>query len=437
MKKNIYLALSVSVGLLLSAFNSSSQQYKIHQVKTIMGMKVESTVFVKGMRKRTEGAAMMGIGANLVEIQQCDLRRTIKLNDKKKVFFIEPFSKDEEMMEEVKPVKPVSTTTKPTNVSEKGGTIYMYYNITDTGERKKMYNFTARHVWTTQKMKPSADACTMKDSMLMKTDGWYIDLPEFNCPVNYRPGQANMQQPPKPNCTDKFVSKRTGKGKLGFPLKETTTMIMGNGENKQSEFTTDLETLEFSTAKLDSLLFTIPPGYTEVKTEAELQDKFDMNEMINQAKNMNTTTEQTVNANPEEKASGIIRVGVYEPKGEGVTQPDLQKYLVSILSSGKIEAVAVANEEEAKKLNCDYSLNTEFVKIKQASKVGGLLKAIKNTDPNAASSFTIENSLLLKNLSDGSSRVQQKIDGKYDGKIDEAAKRSLEEESRLVLKAIN
>ena len=312
----------------------------------------------------------------------------------------------------------------------------MYYNITDTGERKKMFDFTARHVWTTQKMKPSPDACMMKDSFTIKTDGWYIDLPEFNCPINYRPTSTGMTNPEKPTCMDKFVTKRTGKGKLGFPLIETTTMIMPDGKSKTTEFKTDLETLEFSTAKLDSSLFTIPAGYTEVKTEAELQDKFDMSGMMDQIKTMN---QDNGNQQPvtEQKAAGMIRIAVYEPKGEGVSASELQRYLASILSGGKVQGIAVSSEEEAKKMNCDYSLNTEFVKIKQGGKVGGLLKAIKNADPNAASNYTIENSLILKKLGDGSVRLQQRLEGKYDGKLDEAAKRSLEEESQLVLRTIN
>lgn len=448
---NIYLSLSLKqtfmkklmcpIAFLLMAIlpatnKAEAQQYKLRQSTSVMGMKVESTVYVKGMRKRTESAGMMGM-ANTVEVLQCDLKRTIRINDKKKVYMIVPFSSDEEVIDEnEKAVKPV-VTTRPVTTTQKGGTIYMYYNITDTGERKKMYNFTARHVWTSQKMKPSADACTMKDSMIIRTDGWYIDLPEFNCPTEYKPNTASMpSQQQKPDCMDKFVTRKSGKGKLGFPLIQTTTMIMGDGKGKTTEFTTALETLEFSTAKLDSTLFTIPAGYLEVKTDAEMQDEFNMNDAINQAKKMGE--EMANKPVTEEKASGKIRVGVYEPKGEGgFSASELQRYLASTLNSGKIEAIPVASEEDARKFNCDYSLNTEFTRVKSGSKMGGMLKVVKNADPNAASSFTIENSMLLKNLADGSVRLQQKIEGKYNGKIDEAAKRSLEEESQLVLKTIN
>lgn len=429
------MCFAVIVSLLFSVDSYSQNQYKLRQVRSVMGMKMESTVYVKGMRKRTENAPMMGM-TTPTEIQQCDLKRTIKINDKKKVYYIEPFAKDDEVIDETeKPTKPVVNTNKPVT-TQKGGTIYMYYNITDTGERKKMFDFTARHVWTTQKMKPSPDACMMKDSFIIKTDGWYIDLPEFNCPISYRPTSTGMSNPEKPACMDKFVTRKTGKGKLGFPLIETTTMIMGDGQAKTTEFKTDLETLEFSTAKLDSSLFTIPAGYTEVKTEAELQDKFDMSGVVNQVKTMN---QNNGNQQPvtEQKAAGVIRIGVFEPKGEGVSSGELQRYLAGILSGGKVQGIAVSSEEEAKKMNCDFSLNTEFVRIKQGGKVGGLIKAIKNADPNAASNYTIENSLVLKKLGDGSVRLQQRLEGKYDGKLDEAAKRSLDEESQLVLRTIN
>ena len=181
----------------------------------------------------------------------------------------------------------------------------MWYNITDTGERKKMNGFTARHIWTYQKIKPSPEACTMKDSIIIKTDGWYIDLPQFNCPVRYT--SSGMQQPNEkrePDCKDKFVTHRSGKGKLGFPLTETRTIIMGGKGSQTSEFSTDLETLEFSTEKLDSMLFEIPPGYTQAKSESELQDKMDMNDMINQYKNKNNGNEN-FNTNPQKIKSRV------------------------------------------------------------------------------------------------------------------------------------
>ncbi|HWR32594.1 MAG TPA: hypothetical protein VN451_03670, partial [Chitinophagaceae bacterium] len=375
-----------------------------------------------------------------VIIEQCDLQRTVKINDKKKLYFIEPFAKDDEVIDEdVKTVKPVNKPVPTQTSAQKGGIVNMWYNITDTGERKKMYGFTARHVWTSQKIKPSPDACGMKDSMIIKTDGWYIDLPQFNCPVQLKPTKSMMpaNEKQKPDCKDKFVTRRSGKGKLGFPLTETRTIIMGNSGPQTSNFETNLETLELSTEKLDSMLFEIPPGYTETKNEGDLQDKFDMGDMMKQMQGMNENTPVNKPIQNGQKPAGIIRIGVYEPQSDGqLPGAEMQLYLVNDLTSGNVEAIAVSDEEEAKKYNCDYSLSTGFVKIKQAGKVGGLLKAIKNSDPNAASSFNIESDFTLKKLEDGSIKLQQNQTGKYDGTIDGAAKKSLDEESRAVLKAI-
>ncbi len=445
MKKYLLFFTAVTIAFLSTSTTAKAQQYKLRQSTGMMGMKSESTIYVKGMRKRTESAGMMGMPAPPITIEQCDLQRTIKINDKKKLYFIDPFSKETEEVidEDVKPVaktKPViPTQPKEKATPQKGGVITMWYSITDTGERKKIYGFTARHVWTSQKMVPSPDACTMKDSIQIKTDGWYIDLPEFNCPVRYRPNRvsATPTEKPQPDCKDKFVTRRRGKGKLGFPLTETTTIIMGNGEAKTNEFETSIETLELTSGKLDSMLFEIPLGYTQTMNEEELQEKFDMGDMMNQFKNMNKDNAEQKISVTDQKRTGIIRIGVYEPKSDGQLQAaDLQQHLVNTLTTGTIESIAVSSESEAKKYNCDYTLNTDFVKIKSGSKVGGLLKAIKNTDPNAASSFNIEANLTLIKLSDGSTRMQPKVNGKYDGKIDDAARKALDEGSSLVLKGL-
>ncbi len=406
----------------------------------MMGMKTESTIYVKGMRKRTESTAMMGMPAPPTTIEQCDLQRTIKINNKKKIYFIEPFTKEEVIEEDIK-TTPVKTkpVAQPKTTPEKGGVIHMWYSINDTGERKKMNGFTARHVWTSQKIKPSPEACTMKDSLIIKTDGWYIDLPQFNCPIRYTPTTtANSTEKQQPDCKDRYVTHRSGKGKLGFPLTETRTIIMGDGTSKTTEFATSLETLEFSSEKLDSMLFEIPLGYIQTMNEGDLQDKFDMNEMMNQYKNQNNENGKSNTTPSDQKTAGTIRIGVYEPKGgDGQLQaPLLQQHLVTSLKNGAIDAIAITSEEDARKYNCDYTLATDFVKIKSGSKVGGLLKAIKNTDPNAASSFNIEATLTLVKLADGSTKLQPNVTGKYDGKADDAASKALDDGSRQILKGL-
>ncbi|HUR65132.1 MAG TPA: hypothetical protein VMZ03_02175 [Chitinophagaceae bacterium] len=435
--KRIFLLCLSFILVQLSENAVEAQQYKLRQSTGMMGMNSESTIYVKGMRKRTETKPMMGMPTAPVVIEQCDLQRYVKLNDKKKLYFLEPFAKEaEEVIDEDTKPTTTSKTNPATAASQKGGAIHMWYNITDTGERKKMNGFTARHIWTTQKMKPSPDACMMKDSMIIKTDGWYIDLPQFNCPIRYAPSATAPRQQQQPDCKDRFITHRSGKGKLGFPLTETRTIIMGNGDAKTSEFSTNLETLEFSTLKLDSMLFEIPPGYALAKSESELEEKVSMEDMINQYKKQ-ANNNDVARDPPVQKIKNGIRIGIYQPNSDGQVQgASLQKYMVDMISTGSIEAVAVETEEEARKNNCDYTLTTDFTKIKSGSKVGGLLKAIKNTDPNAASSFTIEATLTLKSLTDRSSPAPQTVSGKYDGKADDAAKKALDDGSSKVLSVI-
>jgi len=436
---NLLLSIGTMLAVVLIGEKASAQQYKVQQTTTMAGMKSETTIYVKGMRKRTEGGGYTGMPNNPITIEQCDLQRTITINDKKKLYFVEPFSKDgEEVVEEEErsSTKNVPVAVHAKTSMRKGGIVTMWYNITDTGERKKMYGLTARRIWTTQKIKPSADACMMKDSMIIKTDGWYIDLPQFNCPVRYGGTNSVKQGTNQLDCKDRFITRRSGKGKLGFPLIEKKTMIMGNGE--ASQFETSLQTIEFSTAKLDSMLFEIPAGYALAQSIEDLQDKMDAASLMEKYGNKNKEA-VIKQVNPEgPKTAGAIRIGVLEPGGnEQLQTPELQEYLVSTLTADKIEAVTIASVEEAKKYNCDLVLETNFTKVKAAGKIGGFLKAIKNADPSAASSYTIETQLLLSNVPDGTTRFEKRIAGKFEGTADGAAKKALEEGSAALLKELN
>jgi hypothetical protein len=430
---SVYLViLSLIFGLTIT---TDAQEYKLKQSTGMSGMTTESTVYVKKMRKRTESKGYMGIGANIVTIEQCDLRRTITLNTKKKLYFIQPFVQDSSEKTETATNKKPKPEVAAAKNDATAGVITMYYHVLDTGERKKMHGFTARRIWTTTRIIPSAKTCSLKDSMRIETDGWYIDLPEFNCPSD-NGGSSAMQNYQKPECQDKYVTKRSGSGKLGFPLSEKRTIIMG-GQKSQGDFSMDMQTLELTTGKLDSMLFTIPPDYSQASSYEQLQDKFDMSQYQQEAKNaMNNSQENNNNVATEQKTAGKTRIGVYEPKGEGLPSPSLQQQLVATLNSGEYEAIAVSSEEQARAMNCDMVLSTDFTRVKQAGKLGGIMKAIKNTDPSAASSFNLDATFKLNLLADGSLKTQQKLSGKYEGVIDEAAGKAVKEGGKQVLDAI-
>ena len=94
----------------------------------------------------------------------------------------------------------------------------MSVNTTDTGERKEMFGFTARHLKRTMISRSSPDAC-QRQQMKIETDGWYVSLEYgLNCSGSERPPQMGRMAPQ--GCRDRYQFKRTGPSNLGLPLME-------------------------------------------------------------------------------------------------------------------------------------------------------------------------------------------------------------------------
>jgi len=239
------------------------QTYKIKQSSSMAGRNFSSTIYVKGSRQRTESSGMMGSGG-ITDIEQCDLKRTIKISDAKKLYFVEPFQTD------LGSSASTTAATAPTGKATKGGTITITNSVTDTGERKQLFGMTARRVKTVMTMKSSPDACDEND-MQIETDGWYIDLPQFSCPAQAPANPFAAMNEPKRGCTDRMVYKNTGTGKLGFALSLTQKFkIGGEGDDDMPSMTQTIETLEFSKATLLDALFDIPVGYKAASSASEI-----------------------------------------------------------------------------------------------------------------------------------------------------------------------
>src|SRR5688500_15689752 len=116
MKIRTYFFAIVATLVIIAAWpkKAAAQQYKLRQVTNMMKMKSKTTIYVKGMRKRTEGGGYAGSNNNLYTIEQCDLQRTITINDKKRLYYVEPFSKESENIayeqEKNQKTKPQATT---------------------------------------------------------------------------------------------------------------------------------------------------------------------------------------------------------------------------------------------------------------------------------------------------------------------------------------
>ena len=160
-----------AAAILLALTGSALADVKIKSKQTMSGQSYENTTYIKGKRQRSE--TMNGM---MVSITQCDLRRGLQINPNTQTYMVNPFTVSVETT-----TKPAAATVDKNGVVQAGGTVTTTVTIKDTGERKQMFGYTARHLIITMETASSPDACS-KNNMKMETDGWYIDFEQqFDC----------------------------------------------------------------------------------------------------------------------------------------------------------------------------------------------------------------------------------------------------------------
>src|SRR5216684_7489807 len=160
--------------------------FKITIKNTASGQNYQSTTMIKGKRERSESSTG-GMSTGGASITQCDLRRTIQVNDSTRKYLITQMESD---AGEVNATSAASSTS-PTNAgpTKRGGVVTMTVNTIDTGERKELFGFTARHLKRSMTSQTSPGAC-YQNQMRMETDGWYINLEYgLDCGGSERPPQ--------------------------------------------------------------------------------------------------------------------------------------------------------------------------------------------------------------------------------------------------------
>jgi hypothetical protein len=250
-------SVSLTVALLCSA-SIVLADVKITTKSTAGGQSMTSTTYIKGARQRTEG---MGY----TSIYQCDLKRTIQINDKTKTYLITPLASAGGAPAGAKPHGHGASPAR------KGGVITYTTTVTDTGERREMHGLTARHLKSKMVIEASEGACNAMN-MEMETDGWYVDFPGgLNCSADAAP----VFPVEGSDCVDEVRYKTQGTVKLGHPAMVTTTMkFKTEGAADIPASSSTQEVVDISTAKLDAALFDVPAGYREVKTMQELGSPF-------------------------------------------------------------------------------------------------------------------------------------------------------------------
>ena len=367
MKNGLY-----SIAILISALiltGSAFADVKIKSKQTMSGQSYENTTYIKGKRQRSE--SMNGMMINLT---QCDLRRGVQLNSQTKTYMVNTFD------QAAQTAAKSTATTDANGVVQAGGRVTTTITTKDTGERKQMFGFTARHLIITMETVSSADACN-KTNTKMQTDGWYIDA-EFVLDCDYGHQNYGNYGGKAGGCKDKYEMKTVGIAKRGYPVYEKMTMFDESGKEMMSIIN---EVVELSKATLETGLFDIPVDYREVSdasqmysasatsTNASMGSTRSNSSSSMQMPNNSTVSQSMGGAvQTSAKQAGVIRIGLASVKtgavGDAISANDLAASVQNTLSSYlKVPNVEVVNLEarlssaitaEAQQKECDYVIYT-------------------------------------------------------------------------------
>lgn len=368
MKTNLFIRFAL-LAIFLTVSTSVFADVKIKSRQTASGQSTENITYIKGKRQRTEMANGM-----MISVMQCDLQRDLQINPQTKTYIVNPYDVGNTGAA-------TGTTTTQTVKSTQGGTVTTIITNKDTGERKQMFGYTARHIIQTIETKSSPDSCNPINSK-MEIDAWYIDATfALDCDMNRR-YRTYKSAKNGGGCQDIFNTKTIGTAKTGYPVYQKMTMYDDKG---QPSFTSVQEVLEISNATLDAALFDIPAGYREVKDAAEMYNASAMQAAANSgssnnyggqnsgmAKNVQDLSQNKNNGGSSTevgaKKAGVVRVGLANVKtgavGEGLSAAELaaaiQNSLIEYLKTPKVEIVQLeaklpsAIADEAKEKECDY-----------------------------------------------------------------------------------
>jgi hypothetical protein len=174
---------------------------------------VTTTLYCKGALQREDHVVERGVfaGGRPMRgrfITQCDERRMVLLNDEAKTYAFQPLYDPSDSFRRARrslPAAPIESTSTTDSV--------------DTGERRPIGPFVARHVLTSKRTEFRSSS-TIR---LEERDGWYVDLP-VGC-VDWAVRTELYDTTPG---TPRGRMIRRGNGRRGYPVIETTRMPAGS-----------------------------------------------------------------------------------------------------------------------------------------------------------------------------------------------------------------
>jgi len=318
---------------------------------TTGGQSTETTVYTKDSRQRFDA------GPGIAMINQCDVQRSIQLFEQRKSYMAFPTGGQS---------TPAGT---PEAAPSTGGVVTYTVNITDTGERKTMFGYTARHMKSVSTKDAGPNTCNPGRETL-EFDGWYIDY-EPEAPMCLANANKIQRPPDQPRCNDEVKVNQTGDGKLGYPLSYTLKTTKEDG----SSTVMDMQVTDFSTSTLDNSLFEIPSGYSELKSTADFSAALGVH--------LNAAAPATVAVGP--RLSADVRVGVAELTNHSFAPiGSARDQLVAALATSRIDAIPLQGqssneiEESAKKYDVNYILYADVAETKKSSGGAGKFGSVLN-----------------------------------------------------------
>jgi hypothetical protein len=229
----------------------------------------EQTLYIMADRSRMEFRQSVQRGNNdespemqselsSVFILRCDMGQSFVLSPKTEEYSSSPYPPKPATPEQARQLAvenlDTSEPAKPT--------LRIETTTVDTGERKEMFGYEARHVITTRKQTP-LDGSNSQPTQSV-TDGWYIDIDRsISCDSKLSPGKKMPIDRPE------FVE--IGARETGLPVKETQTFPMitkfSDGTRAISSHSAKSEVILLEKAPLDPALFEVPSGYKQVERE--------------------------------------------------------------------------------------------------------------------------------------------------------------------------
>jgi hypothetical protein len=228
------------------------------------GQTRQETQYVDADRRRDEHRNFVGstYGPPLAFITRCDMGQNFDLNLEDKQYASSPIPKFPSAAESQALAAKHSAST-----ALRTPTILIEITTVDTGERKNLFGYEARHVITTEKhtrLSGSKD-----DDQESVRDGWYADLPtSLWCYPKSRGAVAFVTARNRNEPVDVPSLKLVGTPESGFALSMTTTSHFTyefpDGSKHETTSTSLQEVTELISGPLDPQLFEVPRGFTKV-----------------------------------------------------------------------------------------------------------------------------------------------------------------------------